>query len=67
MPDTPARPAYVVMQGPTLLHGLNRAMLIEDLATWAWGPEPGRFGLVVAERWLAEKGFITPNPEDHDA
>lgn len=59
MPDNPA---FTTMPGPTLLHGLTRQQVIVDLATWSWGdPTPAQ--LEAAEKWLLERGFISPVKE----
>lgn len=51
-------------QRPTIMPGLNRQALIEDLVEfWHSGPA-GDFLDKEAESWLVEHGFLTPGPED---
>ena len=47
--------------GPTLMQGLNRMALIEDLCAF-WHNEPANLA-EVAEEWLVEHGFLDANEE----
>lgn len=52
---------------PTIMQGLNRMALIEDLELLLDGYRAGEiFGGNLAEEWLIEQGFLTPGPEDDD-